>query len=102
MITPKWVKGISPAPRPSEGQGERLERGGYGRPFLGILSASFVASGARDPRTPSVQGLLSGKGAFCVPPHRPFSHFSFFPAPGFFFYRPSGPDATDSQTRVSR
>ena len=35
------------------------------------------------------RAFLSGEGAFCVPPHRPFSHCTVFPAPGFF--RPLGP-----------
>ena len=56
-------------------------------PFRGFLSAYFVACGARYPRTPGVQGLLSGMGAFCAPTQALFhTHLLFFPAPGFFFF----------------
>ena len=85
MITPKWVKGISPAPRPSEGQGERLERGGNGRPFFGILSASFVASGARDPRTHGVQGLSVWGGGLLRAPSQALFTLHVFSRPRFFF-----------------
>ena len=55
-------------------------------PFCGILTASFVACGARGPRTHGVQGLSVWGGAFCVPPHRPFSHCTFFPPQVFFSF----------------
>ena len=62
--------------------------GGSGRPLFGILSAYFVACGARDPRTPSVQGsFLLGRGRFCCPLTGPF-HTAFFTRPVFFFSAP--------------
>ena len=42
--------------------------------------------GCRDPRTPRVQGRFSGKGAFFLPPHRPFFTLHvFFPPQVLFF-----------------
>ena len=65
--------------------------GGYGRPLFGILSASFVASGARDPRTPSVQGLfVRGGGLLCAPSQALFTLHVLFPPQGFFFSRSNG------------
>ena len=43
--------------------------------------------GHRDPRTPSVQGRCVWDGGVFLCPHTgPFSHCTFFPAPGFFFF----------------
>ena len=88
MISPKWAKVVSPAPRPTEGQGKPLEGGGLVPSFCGIfLTACFVSQWVTGThgRTAS-RAFLSGEGAFLVPPHRPFSHaLCFVPAPGFFF-----------------
>ena len=93
---------VSPAPRPSEGQGVRLCAGAMDAPFRGILSAYFVACGARYPRTPGVQGLLSGMGAFCAPTQALFhTHLLFFPAPFFFLSAFEARLAMDSMTRCA-
>ena len=86
MITPKWVKGISPAPRPSEGRGERLERGGYGRPLFGILTASFVCLWGQGPTDAQRPGPFVWEGGLLRAPSQALFHTArFCPAPGFFF-----------------
>ena len=72
---------------------------GYGRPFCGLLTACFVSQWVTGThgRTAS-RAFLYGEGAFCVPPHRPFSHAPFvFPRPRFFFFLgPWGHASVDS------
>ena len=69
-------------PRPSEGQGKPL----CGRRVGPLLFWDLVALFCWQ-RVTGTQGLLSGMGAFFVPPHRPFFTRTFFvPAPGFFFF----------------
>ena len=80
-----------------------LGRGrGSGRPLFGILSASFVASGARegptDAQRPGPFG--SGRGRFICPLTGPFSHARFVFSP-LFFLAFEARCSTDSQTRVS-
>ena len=66
-------------------------------PFRGILTACFVSQWVTGThgRTAS-RAFLSGEGAFCVPPRRPFFTLHVFPAPGFFFLTRL---ALDSMTR---
>ena len=90
MISPKWAKGISPASRPSEGQGERLKCGGNGRPVFRIVFCfALFARGSQGPSDARRPGLWWGGGASC--PLRPLFHTHVcFPRPRFFF-RPLGP-----------
>ena len=77
---------ISPAPGPSEGQGSASSAEGWSPPFLGFWRLVCEPEGHRDPRTHSVQGLLSGEGAFYLPPHRPFFTLHVSSPPPFFFF----------------
>ena len=84
MISPKWAKVVSPAPRPSEGQGKPLEGGGLVPSFCGILFCEPV--GHRDPRTHCVQGLfVRGGGVFLYPLTGPFFTRTFSRPRVFFF-----------------
>ena len=85
MFSPKWAEDrvITPAPRPSEGQGMHFSRGGL-VPFVsGLLTASFGSQ-----RVTGTHGaFLSGEGALYLPPQAlSHAHFFVFPAPGFFFF----------------
>ena len=86
MISRRPVRVISPAPRPSEGQGKPLEGGGLVPSFSGFLTAFCEPEGHRDLRTPCVPGLLSGKGAFFLPPQARFHTHFLFSRPRFFFF----------------
>ena len=79
---------VSPAPRPSEGQGERPFLGGgiLAAPLLGILSAFFVASGARDPRTHGVQGLFVRRGGLLRAPSQALFTLHGFSRPRSLFF----------------
>ena len=55
-------------------------------PFRGILSAYFVACGARDPRTHGVQGLFVWGGGLLRAPSQALFTLHVFPAPGFFLF----------------
>ena len=89
MISPKWAMGISPAPRPNEGQGKRLERGGLVPSFFlwdfdGIIC---LPEGHRDPRTHCVQGLFVWEGgAFFAPSQALFHTHVFCSRPRFFLF----------------
>ena len=76
---------VSPAPRPSEGQGKRLVRGGLVPSFSGILSAYFVSQS--DPVTGTPRGFFVwGGGVLSAPSGRIFhTHVCLFPCPRFFF-----------------
>ena len=94
MISPKWAKGISPAPRPSEGQGKPLEGGGLVPPFLGFCRLTLSARGSQEPSDAQRPGPFVWGGGVLSAPSGPFSHARLFvPAPGllFFFPRPSRP-----------
>ena len=84
---------VSPAPRPSEGQGERPFLGGgvLAALLLGILSASFVASGARDPRTHGVQGLFVRGGGLLRAPSQALFTLHGFSRPRSLFFVFFGP-----------
>ena len=62
-------------------------------PFRGILSAYFVACGARYPRTPGVQGLFVWGGGLLRAPSQALFTLHVFPAPGFFFFLAVGANA---------
>ena len=105
MISPKWAKGISPAPRPSEGQGKPLEGGGYGRPLFGILSAYFVCQRVTGTLGRPASGpFLLGKGACFGSSSGPISHTSrlLFPPQVFFFLAFEARSAMDCQTLCSQ
>ena len=88
---------VSPAPRPSEGQGVPIfGRGHIGRPlFVGFCRHFLLPVGPGTHGRAASRAFLSGMGAFLVPPRRPFSHAPFvLPRPRFFFFFlawPSGP-----------
>ena len=76
-------------------------------PFLGFWRHLLLPVGPGTHGRPASRAFCQGRGPFGCPLTGPFhTHFSFFPRPRFFFsffllFGPSGPDATDSQTRVS-
>ena len=90
MISPKWARGSPPAPGPSEGQGVRLEREGYGHPLFGIdFCFALFAKGSQGPSDAWRSGPFLGGGAYC--PRRSHFHTDLAVLAPDFLRKPSGP-----------
>ena len=77
---------ISPAPRPSEGQGVPLEGGGLVPSFCWYCVVSCVWFRVTGTQAHCAKSLLFGGGAlFGLLPGLSHTHV-LFPAPGFFFF----------------
>ena len=74
---------ISPAPRPSEGEGSASSAEGWSPPFLGFCRLFLIARGSQGPSDTASKAFCLGRGLF-TGPLRPFFTRTFVP-PQFFF-----------------